>query len=180
MKAEYKMNHRINKLSVLAMALVLAGCKYGAGLRTAFCTNELKLSFGSGLCSGTVSAAQTAGLISAGAISIVIRCCNNYLRSRWQTTAICASRCWMLRPARSVPDPSCRYAANTECGCRRYRYSVLPADVSLSGTTQITRSYDVNGAVSARELDFSGDGFVASAIGRWQRTGVDEHGLRQG
>ena len=26
MKAEYEMNHRINKLSVLAMALVLAGC----------------------------------------------------------------------------------------------------------------------------------------------------------
>lgn len=32
----------------------------------------------------------------------------------------------------------------------------LPADVSLSGTTQITRSYDVNGAVSAWELDLWG------------------------
>lgn len=52
MKAEYEMNHRINKLSVLAMALVLAGCTMAPDYERPFCTNELKLSFGSGLCSG--------------------------------------------------------------------------------------------------------------------------------
>ncbi|MDU4244124.1 MAG: hypothetical protein E7I00_01035, partial [Varibaculum cambriense] len=60
MKAEYEMNHRINKLSVLAMALVLAGCTMAPDYERPSAPTSSSYPSGAAYVQGTVSAAQTA------------------------------------------------------------------------------------------------------------------------
>ena len=156
MKAEYEMNHRINKLSVLAMALVLAGCTMAPDYERPSAPTSSSYPSGAAYAQGTVSAAQTA-VADIGWRDfyrdpllqqlLEVALANNRDLRKSVLDVEAARAQYRIRRADMLPT------LNVDAGATVQR---LPADVSPSGTTQITRSYDVNGAVSAWELDLWG------------------------
>lgn len=156
MKAEYEMNHRINKLSVLAMALVLAGCTMAPDYERPSAPTSSSYPSGAAYAQGTVSAAQTA-VADIGWRDfyrdpllqqlLEVALANNRDLRKSVLDVEAARAQYRIRRADMLPT------LNVDAGATVQR---LPANVSPSGTTQITRSYDVNGAVSAWELDLWG------------------------
>ncbi len=156
MKAEYEMNHRINKLPVLVMAVVLAGCTMAPDYERPSAPTSSSYPSGAAYALGTVSRVQTA-VADIGWHDfyrdpllqqlLEVALANNRDLRKSMLDVEAARAQYRIRRADMLPT------LNVDAG---YAVQRLPADVSPSGSTQITRSYDVNGAVSAWELDLWG------------------------